>query len=63
MTSMGTHKSQWGKFAPTGKYFSIWEFFILRLENGKVAEDWGLKDALGHFQQLGILPPNEEIGK
>ena len=56
MTSTGTHRGQLGKFTPTGKYFSIKEYFFLRLENGKIAEDWGLKDALGHYQQLGILP-------
>lgn len=63
ITSTGTHKGQYGKYAPTGKYFSIQEFFILRLENGRIAEDWGMKDALGQLQQLGILPRNEEIGK
>jgi steroid delta-isomerase-like uncharacterized protein len=62
MTSTGTHLNQWGKHAPTGRYFSIPEVFILRFENGKIAEDWGLKDALGHYQQLGLLPPYEEIG-
>ena len=56
MTSTGTHRGRLGKFAPTGKYFSIKEYFFLRLENGRIAEDWGLKDALGHYQQLGILP-------
>jgi predicted ester cyclase len=63
MTSTGTHTGQYGKFAPTGKYFSIPEFFILRVENGRIVEYWGLKDALGQLQQLGIIPPNEETGK
>lgn len=62
MTSTGTHKGQYGEFAPTGKYFSIREYFFLRLENGRIAEDWGLKDALGHYRQLGILPSDEKIG-
>ena len=63
MTSTGTHQGQFGKFAPTGKYFSIQEYFFLRLENGRIAEDWGLKDALGHYQQLWILPSDDQIGK
>ena len=63
MTSTGTHTGQWGQYTPTGKYFSIPECFILRIKDGKVAEYRGLKDALGQLQQLGILPPNEEIGK
>lgn len=60
MTASGTLKGQWGKFPPTDKYSSIPEFFFLRLEGGKIAEYWGVKDALGQYQQLGILP--EEIG-
>lgn len=63
MTVKGTHTGQWGKFAPTGKQFNIQEYFFLRIVNGKVTDDWGLKDALGHYQQLGILPPPDEIGK
>ena len=63
MTSTGTHKGQWGEFSPTGKYFSIQENFFLRLKNGRIAEDWGLKDALGQYQQLGILPLDEIKGK
>jgi len=63
MTSTGTHTGQYMNLAPTGKYFSIPECFIIRIENGQVAEYWGIKDALGQYQQLGLLPPNEEIGK
>ncbi len=62
MTVTGVHTGQWGKYAPTGKSFMIAECFFLRIENGKVAEYWGLKDAMGQLQQLGILPSNEEIG-
>ena len=63
MTVTGTHKGQFGKFAATGKHYSIQEYFFLRLENGRIAEDWGLKDALGHYQQLGILPPDDKLGE
>ena len=62
MTVTGVHTGQWGKFAPTGKSFKIAECFFLRIENGKIAEYMGIKDALGQYQQLGILPPNDEIG-
>jgi len=62
MTVTGTHLNQWGKHAPTGKYFNISEVFFLRIVDGRIVEDRGLKDALGHYQQLGILPPYEEIG-
>ena len=62
LTVRGTHVGQFGKFAPTGKSFSMPEYFFFRLENGKIAEDWGLKDTLDHYQQLGILPPDDQIG-
>jgi steroid delta-isomerase-like uncharacterized protein len=62
MTVTGVHTGQWGKHAPTGKAFEIAECFFLRIENGKIAEYMGIKDALGQYQQLGILPPNDEIG-
>ena len=62
MTVTGTHLNQWGKHAPTGKYFKINEVFFLRIVDGKIVEDRGLKDALGHYQQLGILPSHDDIG-
>jgi hypothetical protein len=29
---------------------------VLRLEGGKVAEHWAVRDELGMMQQLGLLP-------
>lgn len=42
---------------PTGKTFTIAEYYIGRFEVGKVAEWWCLPDMLGLYQNLGITPP------
>jgi heme-degrading monooxygenase HmoA len=33
----------------------------MHLDNGKFSEGWVLDDNLGRYQQLGALPPTEEI--
>lgn len=63
MTATGTQTGEWMGFAPTNKFYSITEFFILRVEDGKIAEYWGVKDGLGQFQQLGIIPSLEAFGQ
>ncbi len=41
---------------PTGRH-TEWESMVLfRIENGKIAELWGVSDRMGMLTQLGILP-------
>ncbi len=42
---------------PTGKTFTVSEYYISRSADGKVAEGWCLMDMLGLYQNLGINPP------
>lgn len=63
MTVTGTLSGEWMGFKPTGKSFEINEYFFLNLRDGKIAEYRGVKDALGQFQQMGILPSMDEIRK
>ena len=63
MTIQGTHTGKFMNVAPTGKKISMTRFGIIRLENGKWAEGWVLTNALGLFQQLGVIPPTQEIGR
>ncbi len=61
-TFRGTHTG--GAFldiAPTGKSVHWTAFSILRFAGGKVVEVRGLWDRLGAFQQLGVLPSQEEL--
>ena len=62
-TMKGTQTGQFGNIAPTGKTISIPRFLFFRFEGSKITEVWNLNDRLGMFQQLGALPPTEEIGK
>jgi hypothetical protein len=34
---------------------------IHRIANQKIVEDWVLVESLGLLQQLGLLPPTDEI--
>ena len=57
----GTHRGTWLGMPPTGKTVQIRMFTIHRVANGKIVEDWVLVESLGFFQQLGVLPPTDEI--
>ena len=57
----GTHTGTWMGIAPTGKGVSIRMMVVQRILHGKIAEDWVLVEALGFFQQLGLIAPTEEV--
>jgi predicted ester cyclase len=52
----GTHDGELLGVAPTGKTVKIETIDIIRVQDGKVAEHWGLTDNLSLMQQLGALP-------
>ena len=49
----GTHKGDFGGMKATGRKIQVMVFEIVRIENGKVAERWGLLDRASLMQQLG----------
>jgi steroid delta-isomerase-like uncharacterized protein len=55
-TCRGTHKGDLSGVPPTGKAFNITGITIARFAGGKGVECWVNWDALGLFQQLGIVP-------
>jgi steroid delta-isomerase-like uncharacterized protein len=55
-TCRATHKGDLSGIAPTGKQVTISGASIARFANGKMAEGWVNWDALGMFQQLGVVP-------
>ena len=57
----GTHLGSWLGVPATGKFISIQMFVVHRFADGLIAEDWVLVDSLGLFQQLGLVPPTEEL--
>ncbi len=55
-TARGTHKGDLSGIAPTAKQFTLTGVSIDRISGGKIVEGWVNWDALGMFQQLGIVP-------
>jgi len=55
----GTHQGELMGVAPTGKTSTVTGIGIDRIDNGQVVEAWGNWDALGMFQQLGLVPEPE----
>ena len=52
----GTHKGELMGVAPTGREVEIESIDIIRVEDGKVAEHWGVTDVMSLMQQLGAVP-------
>ena len=62
-TMSGTHQGELRGIPPTGKYFAMRGISIIRLKNAKIIESQEVNDNLSAYQQLGVLPSTEEIGK
>jgi steroid delta-isomerase-like uncharacterized protein len=54
-TVRGTHKGELLGNEPTGKQITLTGTHICRLLGGRITESWSNWDALGMFQQLGIV--------
>ena len=52
----GTHTGDFQGIPPTGKHGMVTGTDIVRIEGGKIVEDWGVFDSLGLLQQLGVIP-------
>jgi predicted ester cyclase len=52
----GTHTGPFQGIEPTGAEVEIHVIDIVRVEDGRIVEHWGLVDRLGLLAQLGALP-------
>jgi steroid delta-isomerase-like uncharacterized protein len=52
----GSHKGELMGIPPTGKQVITSGISILRVVNGKIAEQWDSFDNLGMLQQIGVIP-------
>ena len=52
----GTHAGELQSIAPTGAEVALGGTSILRVDDGKVVEEWVVCDRLSLLQQLGALP-------
>ena len=52
----GTHQGPFLGVAPTGRDVRGEGIVIMRIANGKIAEEWEMSNLLGLLQQLGAVP-------
>jgi steroid delta-isomerase-like uncharacterized protein len=52
----GTHSGEFQGMPPTGKQLEMQVVDIMRIEEGKIVERWGVADNLAMMQQLGMAP-------
>jgi steroid delta-isomerase-like uncharacterized protein len=55
-TVRGTHEGELFGAPPTSREVVVKGITISRCENGRIAEEWELVDAVGLLQQIGALP-------
>jgi predicted ester cyclase len=58
MTIKGTQTGQFGPIPPSNKAIEATVIDIMRFENGKLVEHWGVPDRLAIIEQLGKKPPS-----
>jgi predicted ester cyclase len=56
----GTHEGPLLDVAATGKQATVELIHIFRVADGRIVEGWGLIDAMGLRQQLGVAPAMAE---
>jgi predicted ester cyclase len=52
----GTHQGDLMGVPATGNQVEIETLDIIRIQDGKVAEHWGVTDAMGIMEQIGAVP-------
>lgn len=57
----GTNAGDYRRGGATGKRGSMRAFFIWRAAGGRLVESWGVADRFELLQQLGIVPPDDEL--
>lgn len=56
VTFAATHTGEFMGIPPTGKQFQMQVIDLLRFEDGRAAEHWGVSDVAGMLHQLGVMP-------
>ena len=52
-----SHLGEWRGQAPTGRAFErVDEVYFFHLEDGRIADFWGLEDTASRLRQLGLQP-------
>lgn len=61
ITLAGTQKGEFMGRAATDKKATWKEIHVLKFEEGKAVEDWGVVDMMGLMMQLGVMPQPETM--
>jgi predicted ester cyclase len=61
VTMRGTHRGSWQGIAATGREITVRTVAQHRVEAGRIVEDWVIVETLGIYQQLGLVPPMQEL--
>jgi steroid delta-isomerase-like uncharacterized protein len=56
LTATGTHRGEFLGIPATNKSVSVNVFDLMRVQNGKITEHWGITDNASLMQQLGVGP-------
>lgn len=57
-TIQGTHRGEFAGLAPTGRQFQVGLVDVIRVEDGRFAEQWGGPDTADLLRQLGAAHRN-----
>ena len=57
----GTNEGDYRRGAATRREGSFRAFFIWRVANGRLVENWGVADRFALLQQLGIIPSDDNL--
>jgi predicted ester cyclase len=57
MVATGTHDGVFMGHAPTGRRMRAQVFDVIRVQDGRIVEHWGVPDRLGVLMQLGVGSP------
>lgn len=55
VTIRGTHQGEFMGIEPTGRKINVRVIDIMRIEDGKFVEHWGVTDGLAMMEQLGVM--------
>jgi steroid delta-isomerase-like uncharacterized protein len=57
----GTNTGDYRRGGATGRSGSMRAFFVWRVQDGRLAESWGVADRFQFLQHLGIVPSDDEL--